>query len=55
MRAAVSACGVCCIDVDEAAPVLGEFLVTDHAAESPDSGLVNGIHRGAGEPVVHWR
>ena len=51
MRAAVSArseTDVRGVDVDETAPVLGEFLVTDDPTEPPDSGLVNGVHRGAG-------
>ena len=42
MRAAVSRTVVGVVDVDEAAPVLGEFLVTDDSTEPPDRGLVDG-------------
>ncbi len=36
------------VDVDEAAPVFGEFLVTDDSAEPPDGGLVDGTQLGSG-------
>ena len=39
---------VCVIDVDEAAPVLGKFLMADDAAESPNGGLVDGAQCGSG-------
>ena len=51
MRAAVSARSVAesvSVDVDEAAPVFGEFLVTDDSAEPPDGGLVDGMQLGSG-------
>ena len=38
------------VDVDETAPVFGEFLMADYPAETPDGGLVDGAQRvpGAG-------
>jgi hypothetical protein len=36
------------IDVDDAAPVFGEFLVADDSTETPDSGLVDGTQLGSG-------
>ena len=36
------------VDVDEAAPVFGEFLVTDDSTEPPDGGLVDGTQLGSG-------
>ena len=48
MRAAVSSAVVGVVDVDEAAPVFGEFLVPDDPAEPPDGGLVDGQQLGAG-------
>ena len=49
----VGAVGV--VDVDEAAPVFGEFLVTDDSPEPPDGGLVNGTQFGFRVPVARWR
>ena len=40
---------VCVVDVDETAPVLGEFLMTNDAAEPPDGGLVDGAQWGSGD------
>ena len=58
MRAAVSArsgADRVRVDVDEAAPVFGEFLVTDDSAEPPDGGLVDGAQLAFREPVARWR
>ena len=39
---------ICVIDVDETAPVLGEFLMANDAAEAPDGSLFDGAQWGAG-------
>ena len=36
------------VDVDEAAPVFGEFLVADDPTEPPDGRLIDGSSRGSG-------
>ena len=55
MRAAVSTRSSCVVDVDEAAPVFGELLMTDDPAEPPDGGLVDGVQLRFPAPVARWR
>ena len=54
-RGGLGAVGSAVVDVDQAAPVLGEFLVADDSAEPPDGGLVDGSSVGFREPVARWR
>ena len=46
---------VSAVDVDEAAPEVGELLVTDDSAQPPDGGLVDSTAVEFRKPVARWR